>query len=72
MITAAQRLTVLTTLQIGDEDESFHLDIWNRLFEAIAVKDKALKKYGDARHEVYNEIKEIPLADLRDWFSAHN
>tara|TARA_B110000014_G_C20054326_1_gene548631 strand:+ start:150 stop:392 length:243 start_codon:yes stop_codon:yes gene_type:complete len=73
MITAAQRPTVPTMMQIGDEDESFHPDSWNRLFEAIAAKDKAFKKYDGARHEVYNEIKkELPLADLRDWLNEHN
>ena len=73
MITAAQRLTVPTIMQIGDEDESFHPDSWNRLFEAIAVKDKVIKKYGGCRHEVYNEIKkELPLADLRDWLNERN
>ena len=73
MITAAQRPTVPTMMQIGDEDESFHPDSWDTLFEAIAVKDKVIKKYGSARLEVYNEIKkELPLADLRDWLNEHN
>ena len=60
-------------MQIGDEDESFHPDSWNRLSEAIAAKDKAFKKYDGCRHEVCNEIKkELPLADLRDWLNEHN
>jgi len=72
MITAAQRLTVPTMMQIGDEDESFHPDSWNRLFEAIAVKDKAFKKYDGCRHEVYNDTnKKLPLADLKDWINRH-
>lgn len=73
MITAAQRLKVPTMMQIGDEDESFHPDSWDRLFSAIAVDDKVFKKYPGCRHEVYNEIKnEAPLADLKDWINQHN
>ena len=59
MITTAQRLTVPTTMQIGDEHKSFHLNSWNRLFEAIVVKDKALKKYGDARQRSTTRSKRI-------------
>ncbi|MDP6950843.1 MAG: alpha/beta hydrolase [Arenicellales bacterium] len=73
MITAAQRLKIPTMMQIGEEDESFHPDSWDRLFSAIAVDDKVFKKYPGCRHEVYNEIKNaVPLNDLRDWINQHN
>ena len=73
MITAAQRRTVPTMRQVGDEDESCTPDSWDRRFSAIAVDDKVFKKYPGCRHEVYNEIKnEAPLADLKDWINQHN
>jgi alpha-beta hydrolase superfamily lysophospholipase len=73
MITAAQMLQIPTMMQIGDEDESFHPDSWDRLFEAVATQDKVFKKYEGCRHEVYNEIKkDLPLADLRDWLNKCN
>jgi len=73
MIPAASKLKIPTMMQIGAEDESFHPDSWDALFEAIAVEDKEFKKYEGCRHEVYNEVKkEIPLGDLKDWINKHN
>ncbi|MFH2128990.1 MAG: lysophospholipase [bacterium] len=73
MIPAAARLKTPTMMQIGSEDESFHPDSWDTLFEAIAVEDKVFRKYEGCRHEVYNEIKkELPLNDLKDWINRHN
>lgn len=72
MIPAASRLKTPTMMQIGSEDESFHPDSWDALFEAISVEDKVFKKYEGCRHEVYNEIKkEVPLGDLKDWINKH-
>ena len=72
MILAASRLKIPTMMQIGSEDESFHPDSWDALFEAISVEDKVFKKYEGCRHEVYNEIKkEVPLGDLKDWINKH-
>lgn len=73
MIPAAAQLKIPTMMQIGAEDESFHPNSWDALFEAIAVKDKTFKKYEGCRHEVYNEIKkEVPLNDLKNWLDSHN
>jgi len=73
MITAAGMLQIPTMMQIGDEDESFHPDSWDRLFGAMTIEDKVFKKYEGYRHEVYNEVKkEVPLADLKDWLNKHN
>lgn len=73
MIPAAQKLSTPTMMQIGSEDESFHPDSWQQLFEAIAVEDKQFKLYDGYRHEVYNEIrKEVPLGDLKAWINDHN
>ncbi|MCP4755854.1 MAG: alpha/beta hydrolase [Proteobacteria bacterium] len=73
MVPAASKLKIPTLMQIGSEDESFHPDSWDALFEAIAVEDKVFKKYEGYRHEVYNEIKkEVPLNDLKDWINKHN
>ena len=70
MISAAQRLTV-PTMQIGDEDESFHPDSWDRLFSAIAVDDKVFNKYAGAGTRSNEINKKLPLADLKDWINRH-
>ncbi len=73
MILAAAKLQIPTMMQIGSEDEAFHPDSWDGLFKAIAVEDKAFKKYDGYRHEVYNEVKkEVPLGDLKEWLNKHN
>jgi len=73
MIPVAAQLQIPTMMQLGAEDETFHPDSWDRLFDAIAVEDKAFKKYEGCRHEIYNEIKkEVPLGDLKDWLNKHN
>jgi len=73
MIPAAARLGIPTMMQVGSEDEAFHPDSWDALFNAIGVEDKQFKKYEGFLHEVYNEVKkEIPLGDLKDWINGHN
>lgn len=73
MIPAAGKLEIPTMMQIGSEDESFHPDSWQKLYDAIKVEDKQFKLYKGYRHEVYNEIKkEVPLSDLKEWINGHN
>ncbi len=73
MIPAVSKLQTPTMMQIGSEDESFHPDSWQALYEAIGLEDKLFKLYEGYRHEVYNEIKkEVPLNDLKEWINGHN
>lgn len=73
MMDAAPKLSVPTLMQIGSEDDAFHPDSWDNLYNSIASKDKEFKKYEGYRHEVYNEVKkEVPLGDLKDWINKYN
>lgn len=73
MIPAASKLQIPTMMQIGSEDEAFHPNSWQALFDAIDVRDKAFNLYDGYRHEVYNEVKkEVPLNDLKEWIDNHN
>ena len=73
MLPAAASLKIPTMMQIGSEDDAFHPDSWQTLFEAIGAEDKQFKLYDGYRHEVYNEVKkEVPLNDLKEWINNHN
>lgn len=73
MTDVASNLSVPTLMQLGSEDDAFHPDSWDDLYNSIASKDKEFKKYEGYRHEVYNEVKkEVPLGDLKDWINKYN
>lgn len=73
MTDVAPNLSVPTLMQLGSEDDAFHPDSWDDLYNSIASKDKEFKKYEGYRHEVYNEVKkEVPLGDLKDWINKYN
>ncbi len=73
MIPAAKNVKVPVMMQLGSEDEAFHPNSWQNLFDSFTIEDKQFKIYDGFRHEVYNELeKEKALNDLKDWINSHN
>ena len=73
MLDVAPSISVPTLMQLGSEDDAFHPDSWNNLYNSIGSKEKEFKIYDGYRHEVYNEVKkEVPLGDLKDWINKYN
>jgi alpha-beta hydrolase superfamily lysophospholipase len=67
----ASELKVKTLFQISDKDPVISSPEAIRFFENLGSKEKELKIYKDARHEIYNDIiREQAFEDLRKFLAG--
>lgn len=66
------KLALPVLIMQGSEDRLSNPDGSSMLFQAVASKDKTLKRYSGFYHEIFNEPGRLQvLKDMDDWITRH-